>query len=484
MFYPSSNNPLLGELNSGIPGSLVLYPHCDKIVLLMHMDGDHLGTTFIDEVGHSVYRYGELVTDTAIKKFGVSSALFDGLGDYAILENSADFYMASEDYTWSCYVYITEYPTTSDYCIIGNTDNTLGGQGMSIRINSSGYVLAGFIWSDGVTNNGTQSLTPVPLNTLCHIAAVRHGNTHRTYLNGIGGTPVVKSGSVWHAAQPLGIGLQNNLTTHRYFKGRIDELCIWKGAAVWEADFIPPFAPITLCGESDLVRLDKYLSVSRDLLSGIFAGILTVPISRQILSFFELSIAISRSIFDERFRVTLAISRDISSVTALSIPLQISRSVSEAALLIVPLTISRTISPNTVLKELQISRTLDAMAIFLLTVQAAREIVTEGFTSTLSISRAYAQPISLYMQISRSAEAFVLIERILQISRQEIVSVSMLQLVSRTIEPILALQIAVAREVSGAGSFSSATITLSLSRTLLAEALIANQLQISRTVSR
>jgi len=66
-------------------------------VLLLHMDGTDGSTVFIDDgaTGHTVIAHGNAQIDTAYKKFGTGSGLFDGSGDYLSIPDHANFNMAS-----------------------------------------------------------------------------------------------------------------------------------------------------------------------------------------------------------------------------------------------------------------------------------------------------------------------------------------------------------------------------------------------------
>ena len=64
-------------------------------VLLMHMDGTSGGNVFTDETGHVITAFGGANTSTGIKKFGTSSANFDGNADYlTVSARGDDFFRA------------------------------------------------------------------------------------------------------------------------------------------------------------------------------------------------------------------------------------------------------------------------------------------------------------------------------------------------------------------------------------------------------
>jgi hypothetical protein len=91
-------------------------PYWDQVVLAMHMDGADNGTTFTDEKGKTVTRFGDTVTKTGVKKFGTASAYFDGNGDYIETETSVDFQLLdARDFTIEFWVNPDLIPTSNRY---------------------------------------------------------------------------------------------------------------------------------------------------------------------------------------------------------------------------------------------------------------------------------------------------------------------------------------------------------------------------------
>ena len=74
----------------------------NDVTLLLPMDGDNNGTVFTDSKGHTITRNGNAITTTSVYKWGGSSALFDGSGDYLVVSDSSDYDM-SDDFTIECW---------------------------------------------------------------------------------------------------------------------------------------------------------------------------------------------------------------------------------------------------------------------------------------------------------------------------------------------------------------------------------------------
>src|SRR3990172_8980810 len=68
-------------------------------VSLLHGDGVDGSTTFTDEDGRIWTPSGNAQIDTAQKKFGTGSMLFDGTGDYISTPDSIDFFFGTENFT-------------------------------------------------------------------------------------------------------------------------------------------------------------------------------------------------------------------------------------------------------------------------------------------------------------------------------------------------------------------------------------------------
>ena len=69
-------------------------------LLLLNGDGVQGQTTFYDSstYQHTITPYGNVITDTSIKKFGSASIYFDGDGDYLTIPQSEDFNFGKQDF--------------------------------------------------------------------------------------------------------------------------------------------------------------------------------------------------------------------------------------------------------------------------------------------------------------------------------------------------------------------------------------------------
>lgn len=217
----------------------------NNVSLLLHMDGTNSSQDFTDSSNNdfTVTVNGDTYTDTSVKKFGASSAYFDGDGDYLQLDtpsnNLIDWH--STDYTLECWVYIVSAPSntpSSSSPLIGNADISSGIEYWSFGPTNSLSVKFKY-WS-GQEN----SLETIPsiLNTgqWYHLAFVKNGTRISIYIDGVetvfdtlAVTPEISE------SYPLAIGSFCNAS----FNGYIDELRITKGVARYTSNFVPQTAP-------------------------------------------------------------------------------------------------------------------------------------------------------------------------------------------------------------------------------------------------
>jgi len=204
--------------------------------LLLNCDGTDGSTTFTDSSpsAHTVTANGDAQVDTAVKKFGTGSALFDGSGDYLTIPHSDDWEFGSGDFTIDFWVqpdttnqmrFIARY-TNADATKIFFIDNDDNKVGCSIYIGEVLYNLT------GTTAFGT---------SMSHVALVRYKDTLSLYLNGTLEASETVSGSVRSGETRLTIG-RFDFSTSYMVDGYMDEIRISKGIARWTEEFTPPAA--------------------------------------------------------------------------------------------------------------------------------------------------------------------------------------------------------------------------------------------------
>ena len=230
------------EPAAGTSGQCSLYAKDVSVdELLLHMNGANDGTTFTDsgKTGHVFTVNGNSHTDTAIKKFGASSAQFDGTGDTLSLPSHADFQFGTEDFTVELQVYLTDL-TGFQYLLYHWGSNN----GWAIR-NYGGLLQFTHMGSD------TDSTVGITINTWTHIAVCRVGTTVKMYVDGVEGLSYTASENMssGHVLYIGGAGIYGSI-------GYIDEVRINKGTAYYTSAFTAPVAAYS-GSESEAYVLDQ-----------------------------------------------------------------------------------------------------------------------------------------------------------------------------------------------------------------------------------
>jgi hypothetical protein len=220
----------LGFIHSGINSAADSFTK-----LMLHFDGSDASTTFTDSSlsARAVTANNDAQLDTAQSKFGGSSLLLDGTGDYASCASSTDFNMDSGDWTIDCWV--RPNALAADSSTILHFPNTAGGlHGLHIHITDAGAIRV----DNGTTTSGLLG-GAVGLGVWSHIAVTNESGTIKVWLNGT----LVDS----EAAQSYGntaslcqIGRYGAGGTTNDWNGWVDELRISKGIARWTSNFTPP----------------------------------------------------------------------------------------------------------------------------------------------------------------------------------------------------------------------------------------------------
>jgi hypothetical protein len=194
------------------------------VSLLLHFDGVNASTTFTDVKGHSFTAVGNSQISTAASKFGGSSGLFDGTGDYIYASaTSSDFTFDTGGLTFEAWINPTSTSSVRGICGTGLS------AGPFLRLNSGKLE-----WLQG-TSQIVIGSTTIATGAWTHVAACRKSGVTTLYVNG----------------QPDGSGNDASnfstsdfyVGTHNgayFFHGYIDEMRITKGSARYDGPFTPP----------------------------------------------------------------------------------------------------------------------------------------------------------------------------------------------------------------------------------------------------
>lgn len=211
--------------------------------LLLHFDGADNSTIYKDSslAAHgNATLAGSTKLLVAQKKFGVSSAWFDGSTGYATFPNHADYNFGAGPFTVEWY----EYRQTAT-----------GGAGPIVRDTGVLYTpwLVGYYSAPNLlfyaSSNATawdisngRSFGAAELNVWHHFAVTRSGDTFYMFRDGVQMQAWgVSAGLAFPAGgNPLALGCA---WQGQFYGGFLDEVRISKGVCRWTASFSPPSAP-------------------------------------------------------------------------------------------------------------------------------------------------------------------------------------------------------------------------------------------------
>ena len=198
--------------------------------LLLHGNGADAA------INKAITANGNAQLDTAQKKFGSASVLFDGTGDYLSLSDSADWAFGSGDFTVDFWV--RRNANGASYWFgQSHTDYSAGSRAWEIEVNA-GNLITARVWVAEVSKDASSTGTITADGSWHHVAMVRDGNTLRLFIDGTqDGTRDITGMTVQDSGYPLYIGSLSGLSP---INGWIDEFRVSKGIARLTANFTPP----------------------------------------------------------------------------------------------------------------------------------------------------------------------------------------------------------------------------------------------------
>lgn len=230
---------------SGTPGSP--YDNDSYTKILLSFDGADASTTITDtNAGGSSHTWTAVANaqiDTAQSKFGGSSLLLDGVGDYIDTADHADFTVGSGDWTVDFQFNCTA-ATGLTRRIFGQCDNlgTAATRAIEMVRDTTGIMVARVFYGGSFVNiNGTTIFSDVTNTGWHHLALVRTGNTMRMFVDGIQESSDVDMTGVTvnNSANRFAVGRLGELAGNEW-AGWVDEFRFSVGIARWTSAFTPP----------------------------------------------------------------------------------------------------------------------------------------------------------------------------------------------------------------------------------------------------
>lgn len=249
--------------------------------LLLRCNGQNGGIVFTDEAGKTVTAVGDAQLDTAQKKFGTASGLFDGTGDYLSVPDSGDWNFGTGDFTIDLWTRFTNATAANNELVGQRAD---ANNRWIFMVDITNLVFNLYTGSATATTSLRKTHT-MSNNTWHHIALVRSGNTFTLYQDGVSLGSVTSTDSIADLAAALTIGFSDS----DYFTGHLDEIRISKGIARWTANFTPPTAeyPQNLQSFSEVII--KQQGASSLKVVALETGSLSNTLTRTLSSTVDLS---------------------------------------------------------------------------------------------------------------------------------------------------------------------------------------------------
>ena len=184
---------------------------------------------------NSLRLIGDAKISTTQKKFGVSSAYFDGTGDLVALSGSYVFLFGTGDYTVEMFVYHTSISGQQTYFSDPNGNNA----GVYFYKDSNNKL--GLYYSGQIVTGSSN----VPVNQWVHVAVCRASGTSKLFLDGVLQGSASDTTNLTETAYSIG----NSVGGNNEFIGYIDDIRVSKMARYTSA-FTAPTEPFPDKGES------------------------------------------------------------------------------------------------------------------------------------------------------------------------------------------------------------------------------------------
>jgi len=205
---------------------------------LLHFDGAHNSTNFIDETGKIWTPAGNAKLTTATYVFPSASGIFDG-ASYISTPPHDDFNFWASDFTVDFRFKRSSINTQQQIFAVGEANT----ESFAIRFTPENYI---YIWRaySGGASNVLQYLTPfTDTANWHHMATVRSGNDWLLFIDGANVLSNNNSLALANNTASIYIGGANNV--YAGYNGGLDEFRVSRHA-VWTSPFTPPTTPYVL----------------------------------------------------------------------------------------------------------------------------------------------------------------------------------------------------------------------------------------------
>lgn len=204
-------------------------PNFASVKLLCGFEGTNGSTTFVDESSNArtLTAGGNAQISTAQFKFGASSLLLDGTGDYVSAPDSADWDFGTGQFTVEAF--IRRAASGTEWTVMSQWSSTSGNAAWALFATTGGLYFR-FYDSANVLRD-TFAAFSATTGTWYHVAADRDAaGKVRTYVDGVMLASATFAQAVQGSTNPLRIGSIQDFAAFD-FNGNLDEVRITKGVA-------------------------------------------------------------------------------------------------------------------------------------------------------------------------------------------------------------------------------------------------------------
>lgn len=229
-------------LGSTAATDYVTFADMRRTVALLHCEGSDGSTSVVDSSNLAAgwTCAGNAQLDTAQYKFGSSSLLFDGTGDYVTPTAAAEnFAFGTNDFTIEMWVRPSTITGASRILYDSRPASTDGAYHTLYITAPSGVLI---YHAAGATRITGPALS---LDTWYHVAVSRSSGTTRMFVGGVqyGGNYTDGNSYLASASRPR-IGGNSHSSDTSNFIGHMDEINIVNGLAKYTSNFTPPTGPL------------------------------------------------------------------------------------------------------------------------------------------------------------------------------------------------------------------------------------------------
>jgi len=175
---------------------------------------------------------GNATISTANKKYGNSSIIFDGTGDYLSVSSSADFGFGTGDFTIEAWIRPSSF---TNYQSIFDFRTTANETAIAFYVNTSGQI---YIYTNNTIRLTSNNI--LTANTWNHVAYSRTSGVGRLFINGVLQTSTYND-SANYASKPVRIGSAYDASYS--INGYLDEIRISKGISRYTSSFTTSLLP-------------------------------------------------------------------------------------------------------------------------------------------------------------------------------------------------------------------------------------------------